>query len=63
MSELVAGNQVLATGSGGGTDLVRPLLIFFVCDSPFPIRWRRQRFKIDVALIPQQHHALGDLGA
>jgi hypothetical protein len=43
MSELVAGNQVLAAGSAGGNALVRPLLsIFFVSFSiwccPFPIR-------------------------
>jgi hypothetical protein len=58
-------NQVLAAGSGGPIALVRPLLVIFfvsfsICYSHFLIRWRRQRFKIDVALSPQQHHALGD---
>jgi hypothetical protein len=66
--DVAAGNQVLAAGSGGRIALVRALLLIFfvsfsICCCPFPIRWRWQRFKIDVALIPQQHHALGDLSA
>ena len=49
---LVAGNRVLAAGFGAGIALVRPLLLIFsICDSHFPIRWRLQRVQIHVPTI------------
>jgi hypothetical protein len=50
-------NQVLAAGYGGRIALVRPLLLIFfvsfsICCCPFSIRWRQQRFNVDVALVP-----------